>query len=91
MANNLDNTTIYDIFRACRLCGAGGGYKMPIIQSIVRFTSNEVELKQKIKECLQIEVSLQLFYVIECITNLKNRFKEVPLNFVRKFYCKMTT
>lgn len=58
MANRLGNRTIYDLFRSCRLCGAGGGYKMPIIQSIVRFGTNEVDLKQKIKECLQIEVIL---------------------------------
>lgn len=74
MANHVDNRTIYDIFRACRLCGAGGGYKMPIIQTIVRFGSNEVDLKQKIKESLQIEVILYYIYLIECITNLQDWF-----------------
>lgn len=69
MANRLDNRTIYDIFRACRLCGVGEGYKMPIIQSIVRFGSHEVDLKQKIKESLQIEVFLYYVFVIECITD----------------------
>lgn len=68
MANLLDDQTIYDIFRACRLCGAGGGYKMPIIQNIVRFGSNEVDLKQKIKECLQIQVILWYMYMVDYIT-----------------------
>ncbi|XP_052746054.1 uncharacterized protein LOC112048859 [Bicyclus anynana] len=46
---------IYQIFRACRLCGAGAGYKMPIIQN-VELDSGDVELKHKIRECVQIEV-----------------------------------
>lgn len=52
-----DNSTIYQIFRACRLCGAGGGYKMPIIQDVVLDLDCDVELKQKIRECVQIEVN----------------------------------
>lgn len=50
------NKEIYEIYRACRLCGVGAGYKMPIIQSIIDLNDQEVELKHKIRECLQIEV-----------------------------------
>ncbi|KAJ8704845.1 hypothetical protein PYW08_012165 [Mythimna loreyi] len=51
-----DQETIYEIYRACRLCGAGAGYKMPIIQNVVDVDETEVELKQKVRECVQIEV-----------------------------------
>ncbi|XP_063899362.1 protein PFC0760c isoform X1 [Helicoverpa armigera] len=51
-----DKQTIYEIYRACRLCGAGAGYKMPIIQNVVDSDDTDVELKQKIRECVQIEV-----------------------------------
>ncbi|XP_032528046.2 uncharacterized protein LOC116778212 isoform X1 [Danaus plexippus] len=54
--SSLEQQTIYDIYRACRLCGAGAGYKMPIMQNVVHLDSSEVELKQKIRECVQIEV-----------------------------------
>ncbi|XP_072934896.1 uncharacterized protein [Epargyreus clarus] len=52
----IEKHTIYEIYRACRLCGAGGGYKMPIIQSIVNLDGCDVVLRQKIRECVQIEV-----------------------------------
>ncbi|XP_063630838.1 uncharacterized protein LOC134802175 [Cydia splendana] len=51
-----EKQTIYEIYRACRLCGAGGGYRMPIIQNIIDLDSSELELRQKIQECLQLEV-----------------------------------
>lgn len=51
-----DKETIYEIYRACRLCGAGAGYKMPIIQSVIDVDDTDVELKQKVRECVQIEV-----------------------------------
>ncbi|CAH0602355.1 unnamed protein product [Chrysodeixis includens] len=51
-----DKQTIYEIYRACRLCGAGAGYKMPIIQNVVDLDDTDIELKQKIRECVQIEV-----------------------------------
>ncbi|XP_049884085.1 uncharacterized protein LOC126379392 isoform X2 [Pectinophora gossypiella] len=57
MSKNLDDQTIYEIFRACRLCGAGGGYKMPIMPSVVGFDCEEIDLKRKIQDCLHIEVS----------------------------------
>lgn len=52
----IEKQTIYEIYRACRLCGAGGGYKMPIIQNVVNVDGCDVELRQKIRECVQIEV-----------------------------------
>ncbi|XP_045783282.1 eukaryotic translation initiation factor 5B-like isoform X2 [Maniola jurtina] len=52
----IEKQSIYEIYRACRLCGAGAGYKMPIIQNVVDLDSEEVELKQKVRECVQIEV-----------------------------------
>ncbi|XP_063544889.1 uncharacterized protein LOC134753058 [Cydia strobilella] len=51
-----EKQTIYEIYRACRLCGAGGGYRMPIVQNIIDLDSSELELRQKIQECLQLEV-----------------------------------
>ncbi|XP_045456246.1 uncharacterized protein LOC123666082 [Melitaea cinxia] len=54
--SKIEKQTIYEIYRACRLCGAGAGYKMPIIQNVVHLDGAEVELKQKIRECVQIEV-----------------------------------
>ncbi|XP_022835125.1 uncharacterized protein LOC111362649 [Spodoptera litura] len=51
-----DKQTIYEIYRACRLCGAGAGYKMPIIQNVIDLGDSEVELRQKVRECVQIEV-----------------------------------
>ncbi|CAH2064911.1 unnamed protein product, partial [Iphiclides podalirius] len=54
---NFEQQTIYQIYRACRLCGAGAGYKMPIIQNVVDLDGRDVELRQKIRECVQIEVS----------------------------------
>ncbi|XP_046976020.1 uncharacterized protein LOC124542130 [Vanessa cardui] len=54
--SKIEKQTIYEIYRACRLCGAGAGYKMPIIQNVVNLDGAEVELKQKIRECVQIEV-----------------------------------
>lgn len=53
-----EKQTIYEIYRACRLCGAGAGYKMPIIQNVIDLEGDGVELRQKIKECVQIEVML---------------------------------
>lgn len=50
-----EKQSIYEIYRACRLCGAGAGYKMPIIQNVVDLGVS-VELRHKIKECVQIEV-----------------------------------
>ncbi|CAH4033103.1 unnamed protein product [Pieris brassicae] len=47
---------IYEIYRSCRLCGAGTGYKMPIVQNIIPIEDTEVDLKTKIQECLQLEV-----------------------------------
>lgn len=47
---------IYDIYRACRLCGGGAGYKMPIIQTVVDADDTDAALKHKIRECVQIEV-----------------------------------
>lgn len=58
-----EKQTIYEIYRACRLCGAGAGYKMPIIQNVVDLDGDGVELRQKIKECVQIEVFFQCFRV----------------------------
>ncbi|CAK1592643.1 unnamed protein product [Parnassius mnemosyne] len=57
MNSNIEQQTIYEIYRACRLCGAGAGYKMPIIQNIVDLDGRDVELRQKIRECVQIEVN----------------------------------
>ncbi|XP_039764251.1 uncharacterized protein LOC120636764 [Pararge aegeria] len=54
--SKIEKQTIYEIYRACRLCGAGAGYKMPIIKNVVDLDSGEVELKQKVRECVQIEV-----------------------------------
>ncbi|KAI8431400.1 hypothetical protein MSG28_015930 [Choristoneura fumiferana] len=54
--SKLEKQTIYEIYRACRICGAGGGYRMPIIQNIVALDTSDVELVQKIQECLQLEV-----------------------------------
>ncbi|CAB3258172.1 unnamed protein product [Arctia plantaginis] len=56
LGSNKDTESIYEIYRACRLCGGGAGYKMPIIQNIVDLDGSEVELKQKIRDCVQIEV-----------------------------------
>ncbi|XP_059050288.1 uncharacterized protein LOC131845265 [Achroia grisella] len=55
--SKLDRQTIYEIYRGCRLCGAGAGYKMPIIQTVVDLDGNGMELKQKIQECVQIEIN----------------------------------
>nr|XP_034838780.1 uncharacterized protein LOC117994914 [Maniola hyperantus] len=52
----IEKQLIYEIYRGCRLCGGGAGYKMPIIQNVVDLDSGEIELKQKIRECVQIEV-----------------------------------
>ncbi|CAG9790495.1 unnamed protein product [Diatraea saccharalis] len=54
--SKVDKHSIYEIYRACRLCGAGAGYKMPIIQNVIDIDGEEVDLKQKIRECVQIEV-----------------------------------
>lgn len=54
--SKFEEQTIYQIYRACRLCGAGAGYKMPIIQNVVHLDGRDVELRQKIRECVQIEV-----------------------------------
>lgn len=54
--SKLDKQTIYEIYRACRICGAGGGYRMPIIQNIVALDSSDIDLRQKIQEVLQLEV-----------------------------------
>ncbi|XP_041983348.1 nucleolar protein dao-5-like isoform X2 [Aricia agestis] len=51
-----EEATIYEIYKSCRLCGAGAGYKMPIIQNVINLDPDETELKQKIRECVQIEV-----------------------------------
>lgn len=55
--SKMEKQTIYDIYRACRLCGGGAGYKMPIIQNVVNIDAGDIELKQKIRECVQIEVN----------------------------------
>lgn len=55
-----EKNVIYEIFRACRLCGAGEGYKMPIIANLP-FDISEVPLKVKIFETLQLEVSFIWF------------------------------
>lgn len=60
--NSKSEAAIYEIYRACRLCGAGGGYKMPIVQDVVHLDT-EIELKEMIKECVQIEV-INVFLVI---------------------------
>ncbi|XP_053622885.1 uncharacterized protein LOC128682280 isoform X2 [Plodia interpunctella] len=52
----IDKQSIYEIYRSCRLCGGGAGYKMPIVQNVIDLDTNGVELKQKIQECLRIEV-----------------------------------
>ncbi|XP_028158687.1 putative uncharacterized protein DDB_G0282133 isoform X2 [Ostrinia furnacalis] len=54
--SNTEKQTIYEIYRACRLCGAGAGYKMPIIQNVVDLDASGIELTQKIRDCVQIEV-----------------------------------
>ncbi|KAL4720781.1 hypothetical protein ACJJTC_013833 [Scirpophaga incertulas] len=54
--SKVDQQSIYEIYRSCRLCGAGAGYKMPIIQNVLDVDGQEVELKQKIQECIRIEV-----------------------------------
>ncbi|XP_028038322.1 uncharacterized protein LOC114249054 [Bombyx mandarina] len=51
----LEADTIYEIYRSCRLCGAGAGYKMPIIQNVI-IDDSSIELSIKIRECLQIKV-----------------------------------
>ncbi|KAL0858325.1 hypothetical protein ABMA27_012220 [Loxostege sticticalis] len=51
-----EQQSIYEIYRACRLCGAGAGYKMPIIQNVVDLDTSGIELTQKIRDCVQIEV-----------------------------------
>ncbi|CAG9577445.1 unnamed protein product [Danaus chrysippus] len=45
--SSLEEKTIYDIYRACRLCGAGAGYKMPIMQNVVHLDSSEVHQEDK--------------------------------------------
>lgn len=52
-----EQQSIYEIYRACRLCGAGAGYKMPIIQNVVDLDTSGIELTQKIRDCVQIEVN----------------------------------
>lgn len=71
MTKEIDNQTLYEIFRACRLCGAGGGYKMPIIQTVDGFDCPDVELRQKIKECVQIEVNTSIKTSISVINSYK--------------------
>lgn len=51
----MDKQKLYDIYWSCRLCGANTGYKMPIIQNVVKFNDG-IELQEKIKECLNIQV-----------------------------------
>lgn len=53
----LERDSIYEIYRGCRLCGAGAGYKMPIIQNVVDLEESGVTLSQKIRECVKIEVN----------------------------------
>ncbi|XP_052748317.1 protein PFC0760c-like [Galleria mellonella] len=55
--SKLEKQSIYEIYRGCRLCGAGAGYKMPIIQTVVDLDGNGMELRQKIQECVQIEIN----------------------------------
>lgn len=57
-----DKQTIYEIYRACRLCGAGAGYKMPIIQNVIDLGDSEIELRQKVRECVQIEVIITVLH-----------------------------
>lgn len=65
-SNRQSMTSYLDIFKACRLCGSGGGYKMPIIQKINNddIIDVEAELKEKIKECVSIEVNKSFTSVI---------------------------
>ncbi|XP_038220323.1 uncharacterized protein LOC119838448, partial [Zerene cesonia] len=55
--SHVEKEAIYEIYRSCRLCGGGAGYKMPIIQNVVNISTGDVELKDKIRECVQIEIS----------------------------------
>ncbi|XP_013163280.1 PREDICTED: uncharacterized protein MAL13P1.304-like [Papilio xuthus] len=52
--SKIEEKIAYEIFRSCRLCGAGAGYKMPIVQNVD--LDGDVPLTQKIRECVQIEV-----------------------------------
>ncbi|KPJ05493.1 hypothetical protein RR46_00528 [Papilio xuthus] len=52
--SKIEEKIAYEIFRLCRLCGAGAGYKMPIVQNVD--LDGDVPLTQKIRECVQIEV-----------------------------------
>lgn len=75
----LEKETIYEIYRACRLCGAGAGYKMPIMQNVIDLEDSEINLSKKIRECIQIEVKLRfivkhysrlafkIFFAVYCV------------------------
>lgn len=67
-----DKDMIYEIYRACRLCGAGAGYKMPIIQNVVDLDDSDVELKQKVRDCVQIEVNKTNCFTTERFTHIYN-------------------
>ncbi|XP_045489869.1 uncharacterized protein LOC123690518 isoform X2 [Pieris rapae] len=56
LSSKVQKDAIYEIYRSCRLCGAGTGYKMPIVQNIFPIEDTEVELRTKIQECLQLQV-----------------------------------
>ncbi|XP_022126047.2 uncharacterized protein LOC111000782 isoform X2 [Pieris rapae] len=56
LSSKVQKDAIYEIYRSCRLCGAGTGYKMPIVQNIIPIEDTEVELRTKIQECLQLQV-----------------------------------
>ncbi|XP_077302701.1 uncharacterized protein LOC143923075 [Arctopsyche grandis] len=49
--------TYYELFKACRLCGSGGGYKMPIVQGAPTPNDTEPELRHKIRDCCSIDVN----------------------------------
>lgn len=78
-SNRQSMTSYLDIFKACRLCGSGGGYKMPIIQKINNddVIDVEAELKEKIKECVSIEVTKSFTLVIYLTIRLESQVRVV--------------
>lgn len=63
MDSNTNKQALYEIYRACRLCGSRAGYKMPIVQNIVPVDDVEFNLQQKIKDCVNIEVLKTFIYL----------------------------
>ncbi|CAG9580310.1 unnamed protein product [Danaus chrysippus] len=68
--SSLEEKTIYDIYRACRLCGAGAGYKMPIMQNVVHLDSSEKQL-QSTQDRLN-QPHLKVFQ--DCVTRWNSTF-----------------